>query len=158
MTYNDWITEENLLRISDWARDGLTDADMAKNIGIARSTFCEWKKKSPELSDILKKSKEVADIIIENALYKRATGYSVMLKKTFKVKDIIYENGKKVKETEKLVEGYDEMYIPADTTAQIFWLKNRKPNEWRDKREVAMDTNFEDLTPLVEMLRNKKDE
>ena len=155
MTYKDWVSEENLLRLAAWARDGLTEREMARNIGVARSTISEWKKNFPEFSDTLKKGKEVADITIENALYKKATGYNVMLKKTFKVKDIIYENGKKVRETEKLVEGYDEMHVPADTTAQIFWLKNRKPNEWRDKREVAMDTNFEDLTPLAELLSKK---
>ena len=156
MTYKDWVSEENLLRLAAWARDGLTEREMARNIGVARSTISEWKKNFPEFSDTLKKGKEVADITIENALYKKATGYNVMLKKTFKVKDIIYENGKKVRETEKLVEGYDEMHVPADTTAQIFWLKNRKPNEWRDKREVAMDTNFEDLTPLAELLSKKE--
>lgn len=153
MTYNEWVSEENLLRLSAWARDGLTDKDMAHNIGIAQSTFNLWKKEHCEFMDTLKKSKEVADIIIENALYKKATGYNVLLKKTFKVKDIIYENGKKIRETETLVEGFDEMHVPADTTAQIFWLKNRKPNEWRDKREVAMDTNFEDLTPLAQLLK-----
>lgn len=157
MTYKEWISEENLLKLGAWARDGLTDKDMANNIGIAQSTFNEWKNKYPELKDTLKKNKEVADIIIENALYKKATGYNVLLKKTFKVKEVIYnDNGKRLKETEKLVEGYDEMHIPADTTAQIFWLKNRKPDDWRDKREMAVDANFEDLTPLKDLLKGDK--
>jgi len=154
MTYNEWETEENLLKLGAWARDGLTDKDMAHNIGIAQSTFNLWKKEHREFMETLKKNKEVADITIENALYNKARGYTVQLKKTFKVKDITYgDNGHKIRETEKLVTGYDEMHIPADTTAQIFWLKNRKPNEWRDKREMAVETNFEDLTPLKDLLK-----
>ena len=59
------------------------------------------------------------------------------LKKTFKVKEVLYsDSGKRLKETEKLVEGVDEVYITPDTTAQIFWLKNRKPNTWRDKTPI----------------------
>lgn len=156
MTYNEWICEENLLRLGAWARDGLTDENMAHNIGIAKSTFNKWKNEHSEFMDTLKKNKEVADIIIENALYKKATGYNVAVKKTFKVKEVIYsDTGKRLKETEKLVEGFDEIHIPADTTAQIFWLKNRKPNEWRDKREMAVENNYEDLTVLADLLKTE---
>lgn len=152
MTYKEWISEENLLKLGAWARDGLTDKDMANNIGIAQSTFNEWKNKYPELKDTLKKNKEVADIVIENALYKKATGYKVQLKKTFKVKEVLYnDNGKRLKETEKLVEGFDEVYVTPDTTAQIFWLKNRKPNTWRDKISNEDDQTQKALNDLKYM-------
>lgn len=157
MTYNEWVCEENLLKLGAWARDGLTDENMAHNIGIAKSTFCKWKNEHHEFKDILKKNKEVADIIIENALYKKATGYTVSLKKTFKVKEVFYDdNGKKIRETEKLVDGYDEMHIPADTTAQIFWLKNRRKEVWRDKQEIQTTNSLEfaDLTSLAELINN----
>jgi hypothetical protein len=69
-------------------------------------------------------------------LYKKALGYNVPVKKAFKVKDIVYnENGKKISETERIEYAEEEMHIPADTTAQIFWLKNRKKQQWRDKVE-----------------------
>lgn len=157
MTYKEWISEENLLKLGAWARDGLTDKDIAQNIGIAQSTFNEWKYKYPELLDILKKNKEVADIVIENALYKKATGYNAIVKKTFKVKEVIYnDNGKRLKETEKLIEGYDEVHIPADTTAQIFWLKNRKPEEWRDKKVMEFNADDENKKLMQEFLEGAK--
>ena len=73
--YHDWITEEGLLKIEGWARDGLTDEQIAHNMGISPSTLYEWKKKYPEISEALKKGKEVVDREVENALLKRALGY-----------------------------------------------------------------------------------
>ena len=155
--YQQWLTEDNLLRISAWARDGLTNEQIAHNMDITVKTLYEWCNKYSEFSDALKKSKEVADIEVENALYKKALGYNAVIKKTFKVRDVIYsESGKKIKETERLEVGYDEVHIPADTTAQIFWLKNRKPEVWRDKVETNLDLKgIEDLTPLADLIRRK---
>lgn len=160
MTYTEWISDENLIRLEAWARDGLTEADICKNIGIATVTLWDWKKKYPNISNALKKGKEVADIIIENALYKKATGYNVSLAKTFKVKEVIYnENGKKIKETEKLVVGYDEMHIPADTTAQIYWLNNRKPEVWRNRKEIEIGTETtQQLTSICENMKKIREE
>lgn len=155
--YKEWLTEDNLLRISAWARDGLTNEQIAHNMNITVKTLYEWCNKYSEFSNALKKSKEVADIEVENALYKKALGYNAVIKKTFKVKEVIYsESGKRLKEVERLEVGYDEVHIPADTTAQIFWLKNRKPDNWRDKVESNIDIRgFEDLTPLAELIRRK---
>ncbi len=132
-----WLTEEGLTLLSAWARDGLTDQQMASNIGIARSTFSEWKRKFREISDTLKTNKDAADYEVENALYKKAMGYNAKIQKAFKVKEVSYKDGKRVKETEKIVYAEDEVHIPADTTAQIFWLKNRQPEKWRDKRDYV---------------------
>lgn len=71
--YEEWLTPEGLLLIEGWARDGLTDEDIAKNIGISRTTLYEWKNKYPDIANTLKKSKEVVDRIIENALFKKAS-------------------------------------------------------------------------------------
>lgn len=133
--YEEWLEPEGLLKIQGWARDGLTEEQIAHNMGIRRSTLSEWKKKFPDILDSLKQGKEVVDREVENALLNKALGFRVTVKKSYKVKDIIYENGRKIKETEKIEMVDEEQYIPPDTTAQIFWLKNRKPNEWRDKRE-----------------------
>lgn len=134
--YQEWIDDpDKKLLLSGWARDGLSDEQIAKNIGITRSTLSEWKKKYSDISDALKKGKEVSDIEVENSLFKRALGYTAQIKKTFKCKEIKYNReGKKVKEEEKLIEGYDEIHIPADTAAIIFWLTNRKPDVWRNRR------------------------
>lgn len=140
--YQEWISDPDKLKLlSGWARDGLTDEIIAKKIGISRSTLNEWKKKYPAISDTLKKGKELADIEVEDSLFKRATGYTAQIRKTFKVKIVKYNDvGKKVEEKEELQTGIDEVHIPADTTAIIFWLKNRMPDKWKDRRiEIPTD-------------------
>ena len=74
--FHDWLTSEGLLKLEAWARNGLTDEQIAHNMGIRRSTLYEWKKRFPVISDTLKKGKEVVDIQVENALLKRALGYT----------------------------------------------------------------------------------
>ena len=130
--YEYWLTPEGLLRIEGWARDGLIDEQIAKNIGIAYSTLRDWRDRYPALSAALKKSKDVADREVENALYKRAVGYEY---------DEIKEKYECGVLTERTVT--KKMVVP-DTTAQIFWLKNRKPEEWRDKRNVESKEEYED--------------
>lgn len=121
--YQQWLEPEGLLLIEGWARDGLTDEQIAHNMGIAESTLYEWKKQFPEFSESLKRGKEVVDRMVENALLKRALGYEYQEQKIV----VSEKDGKRVETTIKQV-------IP-DVTAQIFWLKNRKPDEWRDKPE-----------------------
>lgn len=121
--YHNWIELEGLLKIEGWARDGLTNEQIAGNMGISRETLNQWSKKYPDISDALKKGKEVADRQVENALLKRALGYKYEEMKVEKGPD-----GSKTTVTIKEV-------IP-DVTAQIFWLKNRKPEQWRDKRDI----------------------
>lgn len=119
-----------MVEIEGWARDGLIDEQIAKNLGVALSTFMTYKKKYPELSDALKRNKEVADREVENALFKRAVGY--------KYEEITREL-KKDPDTDELslvVTKVVTKEVVPDVTAQIFWLKNRKPKEWRDKQEV----------------------
>src|SRR6478735_6736738 len=73
--YEKWRTEEGLVLLEGWARDGLTDEQIAHNVGVSRSTLNDWKKRYPDISDALKKGKEVVDLQVENALLKRALGY-----------------------------------------------------------------------------------
>lgn len=102
--YKEWLTGDKLILLQGWAREGLTDAQIAHNIGINPATIYDWKNKYPEFANALKKGKEVVDYEVENALLKRA--------------------------------------LSGDTTAQIFWLKNRKPKQWRDKPEIKEETDL----------------
>lgn len=137
--YKSWRTEEGLTCIKGWAREGLTNEKIAQKIGINVDTLYEWQKKFSDISDALKKNKEIIDLGVEESLLDKCNGYIVELKKPFKVRRIKYENGRKVEEYEEIVYGTEETYITADTTAQIFWLKNRKPGTWRDRREFTED-------------------
>lgn len=135
--YEEWRKEENLIRLRGWAMDGLTDDQIAHNIGISRSTLSEWKNKFSDIADSLKKGKEVADYEVENALYMKALGFCTEIMKPYKVKKVVYDEktGRKLKEYEEIEYAKEEVYVPPDTTAMIFWLKNRKPHVWRDKLE-----------------------
>lgn len=70
--YDDFVDCGGLVLVAGWARDGLDDVLIAKKIGIAKSTLCDWKNKYPEFADAIKKSKEFADFEVEQALYKKA--------------------------------------------------------------------------------------
>ena len=139
--YQEWINDpDKQTLLSGWARKGLSDQQIAKNIGISRSTLNEWRKKYPDISDTLKKGKEVADAEVENALYLKCIGHKVQLKKTFKVKKIEYNDaGRKIKEEEHLETGEDEVYIPPDTKAIIFWLTNRMREDWKERQNTQME-------------------
>ena len=153
--YEKWLETDNLILLEAWARDGLTQEQIAKNMGISLSTFKEWRNKHPAISAALKKGKELADYIMENALYKRGTGYTVTLRKPMKVREIEYDNGKKVKEKEEIVYAEEEVHIPPDTTAQIFWLKNRKPEVWRDRREAPPSNEDAEDDGFLEALKEQ---
>lgn len=112
-----WLTKDGLTLLEGWARDGLTDEQIANNCKITASTLYEWKKRFPEISEALKKGKEIVDFEVENALLNKALG--------------------------------------GDTTAQIFWLKNRRPDKWRDKpagtaRDSDESTGVVMLAPVQE--------
>ena len=151
--YAEWLTRDGLLRLEAMARDGLTDAQIAHNLGIAKQTLYEWKKQYPDLSDALKRGKQVVDIEVENALLKRALGYEYeeTTQEIFEDPQVIGADGKprQRKHIKKITR-----VVPPDVTAQIFWLKNRKPDVWRDKHEV---TDATALDKLDEILRNTHD-
>lgn len=138
--YTYWLTEEGLLQLEAWARNGLTDEQIAQNAGISASTLYDWESKYSEISKALKKGKEVVDIHVENALLKRALGYSYI--ETTKERILNSETGEYELITTKAV----EKSIAPDTTAQIFWLKNRKPEVWRDKKNVDVAGSLHSVT------------
>lgn len=122
-----WLTPEGLTLLAGWARDGLTDEQIANNCGIKRQTLYDWEKKYPDILNTIKKNKEIIDYEVECALLKRAKGYTyeeiteecILNKATNK-----YE----MKVTKRVTKE-----VSPDTGAAMAWLKNRKPDKWRDK-------------------------
>lgn len=247
--YEYWLTPEGLLKLDAWARDGLTDEQISENIGINPATLYDWKKRYPEISETLKKGKEVVDIQVENALLKRALGYTI--KEV--TRERIVDTGQKQrhggeselteKEWELAVKYFDgrccycgevmekptkdhikplsdggaltrENVVPCcgscnsskkdkemlswyksqtffetyrlkkiedylrfvasleieeecelvvtkeitkevlpDTTAQIFWLKNRRPDRWRDKQDIEHSGQIGGVTIINDIPR-----
>lgn len=165
--YHDWLTKDGLLVLEGWARDGLTDEQLAHNMGIAAGTLYDWKNKYPEISEALKKGKEVVDVQVENSLLKRALGYHYtedeylvvrmddeeywqaldLHIKVFKIDnpeaiDLDIEREKmSFSRYKKVLVKQKTKEVAPDTTAQIFWLKNRKPETWRDKKETELSGN-----------------
>lgn len=251
--YVDWITPEGLIRIEGWARDGLTDEQISHNMGISPCTLYEWKKKYPEITEVLKRGKEVVDRKVENALLKRALGFTYKEVTRERIVDtgqkkrhkgesklterewefaIKYFNGrcaycgeytkdptkdhikplhdggtltrdniipccKKCNSSKKdsemlswyqkqpfyseervrkifdyvdfIVSIKDQLESPGDgelvvtkevtkevapdVTAQIYWLKNRKPHQWRDRPEVEDDTAINKMDEILAEVR-----
>lgn len=140
--YEEWLQPEGLLKIEGWARDGLTDKQIAiDKIGISERTFTEWKTKYSAISSVLKKGKEIIDRQVENALLKRALGYQY---NEVKKEEYYNQEGELVEKKTVIT----KEVIP-DTTAQIFWLKNRKPNEWRDKQNIEHSGEIKNSNPFI---------
>lgn len=135
----EWEEPDKLILLEAWSRDGLIDEQIAGNMGINVRTLYNWKKKSVRIFQALKVNKELADIEVENALRKKALGFRETEQAVTMRKTVEYENGKKVREVAEPVVVESEKYYPPDTTAQIFWLKNRQPDKWRDKQEQKLD-------------------
>ena len=146
--YQKWLEPENLILLQGWARNGLTDEQIAKNMCISRSTLAEWKKKYSDISDTLKKGKDVVDIEVENALLKKALGYSY--KETTKELSVDKETG----ESKLVVTKEVTKHIAPDTTAGIFWLKNRRPDEWRDRVQEDNNAALNKLDDILNEVKN----
>ena len=109
--------QDKLILVEGWARDGLTNEQIAEKLNIGKTTFYKLLKEHPELSELLKKGKENIDYQVENALLQNA--------------------------------------LNGNITAQIFWLKNRRPSKWKDKQEVS---NSDELTKVEQLLNKIKEE
>lgn len=122
---DEWLTPDGLLRVKGWARDGLTDEQIADKMGIHPATFYRWMAESREFCEAIKEGKAPVDIEVENALLKRALGFEYV-ETTTEIHDMPDGTQRKhIKKTTKMV-------VP-DTAAAFIWLKNRRPDKWRDK-------------------------
>jgi hypothetical protein len=128
---------------------GATDKDIADFFQVVESTVNLWKLKHPEFSESIKKGKVMADMKVANKLFDRATGCTVLVQQAFKVKEVAFEKGKRSKEIERVEIVTLAQEQPPDTTAAIFWLKNRQRDKWKDKVDVdatTLNLNSEPLT------------
>ena len=110
--------KDKLILVEGWARDGLTDIQIAEKLRISKDTFYEYKKKYSDFSDSLKKGKEIVDYEVENALLKNA--------------------------------------LNGNVTAQIYWLNNRKPKQWRNKQDVDISNNGMSLAEAIQKAYENK--
>lgn len=120
----DWLTEERLQLLEGWSRDGYTFQDVANRIGISNRQLTTWRNNYPEISNALKKGREVVDYQVENALLKSALG--------FKTKEVtiitVLRNGKMVETTKQTV----TKEIAPNVSACQTWLYNRLPDKWKN--------------------------
>jgi transcriptional regulator with XRE-family HTH domain len=155
---DEYLTEDGLLLLEGWARDGLTNEEIAANIGVTSKTLYEWISKKREIGDALKKGKAPVDIKVENQLLKSALGFKVTVKKAIKVKTKKNKPGVGLIEEEHIEMVDEEQYIPPVPAAQFFWLKNRRPDKWREKQDINVNTIDDKTRAEVEAMLNEPDE
>lgn len=144
--FENWITEDGLLLLKGWARDGLTDEEIAKKMGINVATLYRWKDKYCNICEALKNGREPVNVILEDTAFERATQWKTV-KETTKELKFDRESG----ETRLMVTKEVEKKVPPDSTLLIFLMKNRMKDKYGDKQHVEisgqLDTNpFAGLT------------
>lgn len=144
--YTKWLQPDKLRQITDWALAGMTNERVAAMMGISRQTLSEWCNRFEEIRVALDRGKEVADYKIENSLFDRAMGCHVT-----EAEVVEHPNGSTTKRTR-------QRYIPGDVTAMIFWLKNRKPEDWRDKKDVDLSRGNDQVMQFIMSMREETDD
>jgi transposase len=130
---------------------GATDEEIGDFFQVSTRTIYRWKNEYPEFCQALKIGKDAADQRVERSLFQKATGYYVVEQESHKLKIDQHKEEIEVVDVEK--------YVQPDTTAGIFWLKNRKSAEWRDKKEVEVTVSHEDrLGKVRERMNGRRPE
>ena len=148
----DWLTEDNLLLLESWARDGYTLMDISNKIGVDNDVFLRWRDKYPEIAKAVSKGKELVDYQVENALLKSALGY-----KTTEVKVTTTMRYGKVVETIKEV---TDKEITPNVSAIQMWLYNRQKDKWKNmnSQRGMFDDMEEDSSIEITVTRANKNE
>ena len=152
ISVDDWITDDGLLLLESWARDGYTMTDISNKIGIDKDCFLRWKDRYPEIRKAVSKGKELVDYQVENALLKSALGY-----KTKEVKVTTTMRYGKVVETIKEVT--DKEIAPSVPAIQM-WLYNRNKDKWKNMNNAKgmFDDMEEDSSIEITVTRANKNE
>lgn len=155
--YRDWLTEEGLLLLKSYVRDGFTDKEIADKIGINHATFYDWKKRFPAFSDTLKAGRMPVNVTVENTFFTEKLQSRTVKERTKEIITHKDAKGKIVGTTEH--EKITEKFIPADTTAMIFYLKCRMPDKYNDKINLEIDTKKDGrLADLIDGLKEDIDD
>lgn len=145
--YQDWITKDGLLLVKGWARDGLKDTDIAEKMGISTATFYAWQKDHPEFSEALKEGKAPVDIELEDSAFNLARGLCTVTETVTEVRyEGLDENGNPI-EVGRTVKTFVKQ-VPPNATMQVFLLKNRRPDKYREKREEQIQVTQADYSLL----------
>lgn len=152
VSVDDWLTDDGLLLLESWARDGYTMTDISNKMGIDNDCFLRWKDRYPEIRKAVSKGKELVDYQVENALLKSALGY-----KTKEVKVTTTMRYGKVVETIKEVT--DKEIAPSVPAIQM-WLYNRNKDKWKNMNNAKgmFDDMEEDSSIEITVTRANKNE
>lgn len=145
--YREWLTENGMIRLEGWARDGLSDEQLAQNMGIGTTTLYRWKNEHREIREAIRAGKDIPDRKVENALYHSCFDRTITVNKAFKVRRVWFDDKGHRCEEERIEIAEETVAIPANEKAQEFWLANRKPEQWskKEKLEVSGSVDFADV-------------
>lgn len=143
-----WLTKDNLFLIKCWARD-FTLTEVSEKMGIAPKTLIEWRNLYPEIDEAVTQGKEIVDYRVENALLKRALGYTTVETKTI-ISPPDKDGNRKIR-VEKV-----EKEIGPDPTACMAWLNNRKPEQWKRNRDNILSTEDKANGITVNIIQHSK--
>jgi transposase-like protein len=141
--------EKMIAKAAAYCERGATDMELAEALDIHPATLYRWKLEFPLFCEAINAGKEIADERVERSLYQKASGYDVVETQAVKVKVEQHKEDVKVVEVRR--------HVPADTTAQIFWLKNRRKDSWRDRQEIQHDVSG-DLAAALLAARQRTNE
>lgn len=147
-----WLTDDGLMLIKAWTRDGIIQEDLAVKMGISREALRKWRKRYPEIQEAMSVGQEVIDYKVENALLKAALGYQ---KKTIKV-----TLGKKIMNGEvfEVLKETTTEEVGPNVTACMAWLNNRKHDQWKRNRDKTLELSEEDSNINITIVRGPNTE
>lgn len=149
---DEWLSRDGLRQVEAWAAE-CTDQELAARLGVTRSTLAQWKKTNPDISDAVKRGR--ADVhaceTVERTLFQRAAGYTARVKKPMKLRRVEYSpEGKRISETEEIVQVEEEQHVPGDVGAIRFFLTNRAPQRWQNRVEAELGISSESFEEYLE--------
>ena len=147
-----WLSENGLLLLQCWSRDGITQKDIAERIGIKPQNLSKWKEQYPEIEEALSTGKEIVDYKVENALLKSALGFTT--------KEITVTIGQRQVNGEwvSLTKETKTKEIAPNVTAALAWLNNRKPDVWKRNRDKIVEIDDEETDVKITIERGEKND
>jgi len=144
-----WLSDDGLLLLQCWARDGFRNSEIADRMGVTPQLFSRWKSQFPEIEEAVKSGKEVVDYKVENALLKSALG--------FKTEEITVTIGKRMINGEwvNITKETKTKEVIPNVTACLAWLNNRKPDIWKKNRDNVVDIEDEESDVKITIVRGK---